>query len=170
MGLEGLASSLAGFAEEASPLVDWVKDNWILLVLTGEIVGAVVAVKFGRYRRGLLWLAAALATLWLGIARSRTGPSRTPAEGRTGRRTCSDTDFGEMPVKAVLDAFYEIQASRRAYGFEDKDETARSVQSTARFHALLFILDSAYVHSERYSKHFSKCGMWRFRNVRNCLR
>ena len=77
MGLEGLASSLAGFAEEASPLVDWVKDNWILLVLTGEIVGAVVAVKFGRYRRGLLWLAAALATLWLGIARSRTGRIRT---------------------------------------------------------------------------------------------
>ena len=106
MGLEGLASSLAGFAEEASPLVDWVKDNWILLVLTGEIVGAVVAVKFGRYRRGLLWLAAALATLWLGIARSRTGPPRTPAEGRTGRRTCSDTDFGEMPVKAIVDALH----------------------------------------------------------------
>ena len=105
MGLEGLASSLAGFAEEASPLVDWVKDNWILLVLTGEIVGAVVAVKIGRYRRGLLWLAAALATLWLGIERSRQGQPHPPAEGRTGRRTCSDTDFGEMPVKAVADGF-----------------------------------------------------------------
>ena len=115
MGLEGLASSLAGFAEEASPLVDWVKDNWILLVLTGEIVGAVVAINFGRYRRGLLWLAAALATLWLGIARSRTGPSRTPAEGRTGRRTCSDTDFGEMPVKAVPTPFTENSFRRQSF-------------------------------------------------------
>ena len=29
-------------------------------------IGAVVAVNFGRYRRGIGWLAAALATIWIG--------------------------------------------------------------------------------------------------------
>ena len=49
-----------------SPYLDWMQDNWLTVVLTGEIIGGVVAIKMGKYRRGVLWLAAALATIWLG--------------------------------------------------------------------------------------------------------
>lgn len=65
--IRGLCSVITGYADEASPYIDWIRDNWLLLVLTGEIVGAVLAVKVGMYRRGLLWLGAALATLWIGV-------------------------------------------------------------------------------------------------------
>jgi len=61
-----LFSFLGEVSEKASPYVSWLQGNWLALVLTGEIVGAVVAVKFGRYRRGIGWLAAALATIWIG--------------------------------------------------------------------------------------------------------
>ena len=53
-------------SEAVSPYLDWLKDNWLTIVLTGEIVGAVIAVKMGKYRRGIGWLAAALATIWIG--------------------------------------------------------------------------------------------------------
>lgn len=64
-----LVSAVGGCIEKASPYIDWIRDNWLLLVLTGEIVGAVLAVKVGMYRRGILWLGAALATLWIGVLR-----------------------------------------------------------------------------------------------------
>ncbi len=48
------------------PYIEWARSNWMALVLTGEILGAVVAIKFGRYRLGLGWLVAALATIWMG--------------------------------------------------------------------------------------------------------
>ena len=44
----------------------WAYEHWVTLALTGEIVGAVVAVKMGKYRRGIGWLGAALITIWLG--------------------------------------------------------------------------------------------------------
>ena len=46
--------------------LEWVYDNWVTLVLTGEIIGAVLAVKVGAYKRGLAWLGAALLTVWVG--------------------------------------------------------------------------------------------------------
>ena len=64
--LQTLAEHFEELSEKASPYVEWLHGNWLALVLTGEIVGAVVAVKMGRYRRGIGWLAAALATIWLG--------------------------------------------------------------------------------------------------------
>ena len=48
------------------PVIQWIQDNWVTIALTGEMVGAVLAVKMGAYRRGIGWLVAALATLWLG--------------------------------------------------------------------------------------------------------
>ena len=44
----------------------WAYAHWVTIVLTGEIIGAVVAVKMGNYRRGLGWLGAGLLTIWLG--------------------------------------------------------------------------------------------------------
>ena len=62
--------SAAAFFEElvetVSPYVDWAKSNWLTIVLTGEIIGAVVAIKTCHYRRGFGWLRAALATIWIG--------------------------------------------------------------------------------------------------------
>ena len=55
--------------------VSWAQDYWMTLVLTGEIVGAVLAVKVGAYRRGLAWLGAALLTVWLGAYRCRFSDS-----------------------------------------------------------------------------------------------
>lgn len=49
-----------------SPLVDFAREHWLALALTGEIVGAVIAIKLGRYWRGTAWLLAALATVWAG--------------------------------------------------------------------------------------------------------
>ncbi len=38
------------FSENISPYIEWLQGNWFPLVLSGEIVGAVMAVKLGRYR------------------------------------------------------------------------------------------------------------------------
>lgn len=67
--LEGAYSAIAEYADDVSPFLDWIRGNWMLLVLSGEIVGAVLAIKMGRYRRGIVWLAAALATVWVGAFR-----------------------------------------------------------------------------------------------------
>jgi len=65
-GVIEAADAVSRFAEWVAPAVEWAQSNWLLLVLTGEIVGAVAAVKLRSYRRGLCWLAAALATIWIG--------------------------------------------------------------------------------------------------------
>lgn len=52
--------------DDVSPLLEWASANWVPLVLTGEIVGAVVAIKLRHYYRGTAWLLAALLTIWLG--------------------------------------------------------------------------------------------------------
>lgn len=49
-----------------SSLVSWAFANWTPLLLTVEIIGAVVAIKLGRYRKGVFWLVAALVTIWVG--------------------------------------------------------------------------------------------------------
>lgn len=67
--LQTLQSDLSQYLDTASPYIDWLGQNWILLVLSGEVIGAVIAIKVGRYRRGLAWLVAALATIWLGAFR-----------------------------------------------------------------------------------------------------
>lgn len=67
--IAGLYSGISEYADTASPYIDWIGQNWLLLVLSGEIIGAVVAIKVGRYRRGLVWLVAALATIWVGAFR-----------------------------------------------------------------------------------------------------
>ena len=67
--LQNLCSMVSGYADALSPYLDWIRDNWLLLVLTGEIVGAVLAIKVGLYRRGIFWLLAALATIWVGAIR-----------------------------------------------------------------------------------------------------
>ena len=54
------------FCEDVQPYIDWIQTNWLTIVLTGEIVGAVVAVKMGKMKRGIGWLAAALITIWAG--------------------------------------------------------------------------------------------------------
>lgn len=64
--LDRLITSFEEWSEKAAPYLSWLGDNWLTVVLTGEIIGAVVAVKLGRYRRGFGWLAAALATIWIG--------------------------------------------------------------------------------------------------------
>lgn len=64
--IAGLYSGISEYVDAASPYIDWIGQNWLLLVLSGEIIGAVVAIKVGRYRRGLVWLVAALATIWVG--------------------------------------------------------------------------------------------------------
>ena len=64
--LESLKEFFETVSETASPYIGWLQTNWLTVVLTGEIVGAVVAVKMGRYRRGFGWLAAALVTIWIG--------------------------------------------------------------------------------------------------------
>ena len=67
--LQNLCSTVSGYADALSPYLGWIRDNWLLLVLTGEIVGAVLAIKVGLYRRGIFWLLAALATIWVGAIR-----------------------------------------------------------------------------------------------------
>ena len=64
--IQSLAEYFEEFSENISPYIEWLQGNWFPLVLSGEIVGAVIAVKLGRYRRGFCWLLAALATIWLG--------------------------------------------------------------------------------------------------------
>ena len=64
--LQSAADFFEEFSENISPYIEWLQGNWFPLVLSGEIVGAVIAVKLGRYRRGFGWLLADLATIWLG--------------------------------------------------------------------------------------------------------
>ena len=64
--IEDAISFFEELYETVSPYLEWAKENWLTLVLSGEIVGAVLAVKMGSYRRGLAWLGAALATIWIG--------------------------------------------------------------------------------------------------------
>ena len=64
--IQSLAECFEEFSGKVSPYVEWLQGNWFPRVLSGEIVGAVIAVKLGRYRRGFGWLLAALATIWLG--------------------------------------------------------------------------------------------------------
>lgn len=65
----GLSDSLGTVAGYIGPLMEWANQNWVALVLSGEIVGAAVAIKMGFYKRGILWLLVALATVWIkGIA------------------------------------------------------------------------------------------------------
>ena len=54
------------FPENVAEVLAWAYAHWVTIVLTGEIIGAVVAVKMGNYRRGLGWLGAGLLTIWLG--------------------------------------------------------------------------------------------------------
>ena len=51
---------------DIAEVIEWTYAHWVTIVLTGEIIGAVVAVKMGNYRRGLGWLGAGLLTIWLG--------------------------------------------------------------------------------------------------------
>ncbi len=46
----------------------WASANWVPLLLTGEIIGAVIAIKLGAWTKGLVWLLLALATIWIGGA------------------------------------------------------------------------------------------------------
>ena len=67
--LQDLQSAVDFFeelSENIAPYVEWAKSNWLTIVLTGEIIGAVVAIKTCHYRRGFGWLLAALATIWIG--------------------------------------------------------------------------------------------------------
>ena len=57
-----------GIAEFFSGAVGWASGHWVPLLLTGEIVGAVIAIKLGAYGKGLMWLLLALATIWVGGA------------------------------------------------------------------------------------------------------
>lgn len=53
---------------DLSAAADWLSVHWAPLVLTGEMVGAVLAIKMGAYRLGIGWLVAAVATVWVGCA------------------------------------------------------------------------------------------------------
>ena len=64
--LQSAAAFFEELVETISPYVEWAKTNWLTIVLTGEIIGAVVAIKTCHYRRGFGWLLAALATIWIG--------------------------------------------------------------------------------------------------------
>ena len=65
----GLTDWIQNLSETIGPVIDWANANWVALVLTGEIVGASIAIKMRSYKRGILWLLIALATIWIkGIA------------------------------------------------------------------------------------------------------
>lgn len=77
---------LEGIMDDVSPLLEWASANWVPLVLTSEIVGAVVAIKLRHYYRGTAWLLAALLTIWLGRIRwSGTGTGHNPVQGCCSR-------------------------------------------------------------------------------------
>lgn len=62
--------SMPDIFQSLQPVYGWACANWLTLVLTGQIIGAVVAVKYGHYRKGIFWLLIALATIWIkGMAR-----------------------------------------------------------------------------------------------------
>lgn len=60
-----LAESIQNLSDTIGPVIDWANTNWVALVLTGEIVGAAIAIKMRSYKRGILWLLIALATIWI---------------------------------------------------------------------------------------------------------
>ena len=64
--IEKTAEAAADAWDAMSPVIGFLQENWLALALTGEIVGAVIAIKFRHYCRGLMWLLAALATVWAG--------------------------------------------------------------------------------------------------------
>ena len=66
MNWQEIADGFETFCNDVQPYIDWAQANWLTIVLTGEIVGAVVAVKMGKLKRGIGWLAAALITIWAG--------------------------------------------------------------------------------------------------------
>ena len=43
--LQSAAEFFEEISENISPYIEWTKSNWLTIVLTGEIVGAVVAIK-----------------------------------------------------------------------------------------------------------------------------
>lgn len=43
--LQSAADFFEEFSEKVSLYIEWTKSNWLTIVLTGEIVGAVVAIK-----------------------------------------------------------------------------------------------------------------------------
>ena len=67
--IEETAEAVAGAWDTLSPIIEFLQTNWLALALTGEIVGAAIALKFRHYFRGLVWLLAALATVWAGAMR-----------------------------------------------------------------------------------------------------
>ena len=63
---QGWLDAVNDLSVQIEPLAQWLQDNWVTVTLTGEMVGAVVAIRMGAYRRGIGWLVAAIATLWFG--------------------------------------------------------------------------------------------------------
>ena len=63
---QGWLDAIDDLSVQIEPVVQWLQDNWVTVALTGEMVGAVVAIRMGAYRRGIGWLLAAMATLWFG--------------------------------------------------------------------------------------------------------
>ena len=63
---QGWLDAIDDISVQIEPLAQWLQDNWVTLALTGEMIGAVVAIRMGAYRRGIGWLVAAIATLWFG--------------------------------------------------------------------------------------------------------
>lgn len=57
--------TLQSLIDMIGPITEWANANWLTLVLTGEIVGAAIAIRMKSYRRGALWLLVALATIWV---------------------------------------------------------------------------------------------------------
>ncbi|MBE6526338.1 MAG: hypothetical protein E7Z63_01000 [Thermoplasmata archaeon] len=52
--------------DQVLPYIEWAKEHWLTLVLSGEIIGSIIAIKTGHYRKGVAWVVAALATIWVG--------------------------------------------------------------------------------------------------------
>ena len=63
---QGWLDAVNDLSVQIEPVVQWFQDNWVTVALTGEMVGAVIAIRMGAYRRGIGWLVAAIATLWFG--------------------------------------------------------------------------------------------------------
>ena len=66
MDWNGLVNGFGQFCDDMQPFIEWVQANWLTLVLTGEIAGAFIALRMGKMKKGLCWLAAALVTIWIG--------------------------------------------------------------------------------------------------------
>ena len=64
--IQELYDQLLKLWAEVEPYFDWARENWVTIALSAEIVGAVVAIMFRRYRLGFGWMIAALGTIWVG--------------------------------------------------------------------------------------------------------